>query len=216
MIHIVRVFFLSFADVFHVVGFVLVVNRQLRKDFAHFVVLDRSQSKCAPQVQARDSIENLLSPQMKQLRNSFPVRHSADRELGFLHAPASVELTKQLRAQYSYSRKSCADYVRGISRKLSILPLNGRFDFQKRGDHFIGMHDETSGIATLCGHNPKLPSLVIRTRYTAAIPTGSSEIVSNYFPVLQTASCNVAVLSTTSLFRISGNSRQNVNRACEL
>jgi hypothetical protein len=41
--------------------------------------------------------------------------------------------------------------------------MNRRLKFQKCGGHLIGVHNEAPGVLALCGHNPKLSALVIRT-----------------------------------------------------
>ena len=41
--------------------------------------------------------------------------------------------------------------------------MNRGLSFQKRSPLFIGMHNETSRTIALCGSNPKLSALVIRT-----------------------------------------------------
>jgi hypothetical protein len=37
-----------------------------------------------------------------------------------------------------------------------------RFQFNKRSQLFIRVHNETSGVVSLCGCDPKLPPIVIR------------------------------------------------------
>jgi hypothetical protein len=45
---------------------------------------------------------------------------------------------------------------------LMIMPVgfNCGFEFEKGRQLLIGVHDKTSGIATLCSHNPKLSALL--------------------------------------------------------
>ena len=50
-----------------------------------------------------------------------------------------------------------------FARSVAVAP-NRRLKFEKRGQHFIGFHNETPGVLSLCSHNPKLSALVIRTR----------------------------------------------------
>jgi hypothetical protein len=52
--------------------------------------------------------------------------------------------------------------VSSTSSEFELTP-NRRLKFEKRSEHFIGLHNKTPGIATLCGHNPKLSALVIGT-----------------------------------------------------
>ena len=50
-----------------------------------------------------------------------------------------------------------------ICLKLIEMGANRRFQFQKRGQLFIPTYNKAFGVLAFCGHNPKLPSLVIRT-----------------------------------------------------
>jgi hypothetical protein len=43
------------------------------------------------------------------------------------------------------------------------LTMNRRLQFQKCGEHFIGVHYEAPDVLALCGHNPKLSLALIRT-----------------------------------------------------
>ena len=41
--------------------------------------------------------------------------------------------------------------------------VNRHVYFEKCSQHFIGLHNKTSGIVALCGDNPKLSALAVRT-----------------------------------------------------
>jgi hypothetical protein len=58
------------------------------------------------------------------------------------------------------------------------------FQFQKRGQLFIGVHNEALPVATMRIRNPDRSPLRVQGGDAAAIPTGFAEIVTDDFPRL--------------------------------
>ena len=52
---------------------------------------------------------------------------------------------------------------RAIALMIMSVGLNCGFEFEKGRQLLICMHNKASSVAALCGHNPKLSALVIRT-----------------------------------------------------
>jgi hypothetical protein len=60
---------------------------------------------------------------------------------------------------------------------------NRGFQFQKRGQHFIGVHNETLSIVAVRVNNPDRSPLTVNGRNRAPTPSGFAQIVSDDFPV---------------------------------
>jgi len=56
------------------------------------------------------------------------------------------------------------------------------FQFQKRRQYFIGVHNETLSVAAMRINNPDCSHLRIKGRDVAPTPTSFAEVVSDYFP----------------------------------
>ena len=57
--------------------------------------------------------------------------------------------------------------------------------FEKRGQLFIRVHNETLSVVAMCVCNKDSPPVGIGSCYTAPTPTGFAQIVSDDFPILQ-------------------------------
>jgi hypothetical protein len=66
----------------------------------------------------------------------------------------------------------------------SATSLNDRFEFHKRGQLFIRVHNETLSVAPVRVSDPDCSPFEIQSGYTASTETGFAEIVSDDFPVL--------------------------------
>jgi hypothetical protein len=62
---------------------------------------------------------------------------------------------------------------------------NRPFQFQKRRQFFVGVHNEALTVAAMCVSHEDRSPFAIHSCDTAPTPTGFAEIVSDDFPVLQ-------------------------------
>jgi hypothetical protein len=69
------------------------------------------------------------------------------------------------------------------STSLKWLTANRRFEFQKRSELFIGVHNEALTVVAMCVCNPDCSPARIHSRDAAPTPTGFAQNVSDYFPV---------------------------------
>jgi hypothetical protein len=84
-----------------------------------------------------------------------------------------------------------------------IASTGHRFQFEKRGQQFICMHNETLSVAAMCVCNPDRLPFAIDCRDPAQTPTGIVEIVSNYFPTLHCARAVGQVNAVSALISFS-------------
>jgi hypothetical protein len=59
-----------------------------------------------------------------------------------------------------------------------------RFQFNKRGQLFIGSHNETLSVSAMRISNPDCSPFAVQSCDTAPTPTGFAEIIRDNFPVL--------------------------------
>jgi hypothetical protein len=85
------------------------------------------------------------------------------------------------------------------------MDTNRPFQFQERSQLFIRTHNKAVSVVAMRVHNPDRSPTRIQGRNAAPTPTGSAEIVSDYFPILH-ASSIVPLPLLGSAFPLSSNS----------